>query len=51
MLDYVKSVALVRMEAKALQDRLKDMKMKGEDRNPKHQSQEYRQLYNMTGKG
>ena len=46
MLGYVKSVALVRMEANALQDRLNMMKGRNED--PKNQTKEYRQLYNMT---
>ena len=46
MLDYVKSVALLRMEAKTLQDRLN--KIKGKNENSRNQTKEYRQLYNLT---
>ena len=45
MLDFVKSVALVRMEAKSLQDRLN--MIKGSNESPRHPSKEYRLLYNL----
>ena len=47
MKDYVKSVALLRMEAGALQTRLNKIKERGE--NSRNKTKEYRELYNMTG--